>query len=69
MALEGTNVIKFARITSPHLELNIALNIQSTGYYADILKSLDLKFFRFGQVWDQHLFFLLLFFFSGSALH
>ena len=31
------NVIKFARIFPPHLELNIVLNIQSPGDYADSL--------------------------------
>ena len=30
-------MIKFARISPPHLELNIVLNIQSPGYYADSL--------------------------------
>ena len=32
-----------------NLELNIALNIQSTGYYADILKNLDLKILDLGK--------------------
>ena len=31
------NVIKFARISPLHLEMNIVLNIQSPGYYADSL--------------------------------